>query len=79
MKTYKKEPFFKLVLRFGIIFLISVFFIEIIFSIIVNQSFTVMLQQYFFNSNWIPFLERLIIMSLFYGLFMAGYYKLFKK
>jgi len=79
MKAYKNEPFLKLVLRFGLMFLISIFFIEIIFSIIINQSFTAMLQQYFFNNNWISFLKRLSVMSLLYGLFMAGYYKFIKK
>jgi len=76
---YKKEPFFRLVVRFGIIFFILIFSIEIIFSVIVNASFTAMLQQYFLNGSWIYFLIRLIAMSVFYGLFMAVYYKFIKK
>jgi len=76
---YKKEPFFRLVVRFGIIFFILIFSIEIIFSVIVHASFTAMLQQYFLNGNWMFFLIRLIVMSVFYGLFMAVYYKFIKK
>jgi hypothetical protein len=79
MNSYKKVPFFKLVLQFGVGFLIIIFCIEIIISVIKNASFTVMLNQYFYNGNWIFFFERLIIMSVFYGLFMAGYYKFIKK
>jgi hypothetical protein len=79
MNSYKKAPFFKLVLQFSIGFSIIVFCIEIIISVIKNASFTAMLQQYFYNGNWVFFFERLIIMSVFYGLFMAGYYKFIKK
>ncbi|MDX1829383.1 MAG: hypothetical protein R3342_07540 [Lutibacter sp.] len=79
MNSYKKVPFFKLVLQFGVGFLIIIFCIEIIISVIKNASFTAMLNQYFYNGNWFFFFERLIIMSVFYGLFMAGYYKFIKK
>lgn len=79
MNSYKKVPFFKLVLQFGLGFLVIIFCIEIIFSVIKNASFTAMLHQYFYNGNWFFFFERLIIMSIFYGIFMAGYYKFIKK
>ncbi len=79
MKSYKNSSFFKLVFQFGIPFFIIIFFIETIFSVIKNTSFTVMLQQYFYKGNWIFFFERLIIMAFFYGLFMAGYYKFIKR
>ena len=79
MNSYKKVPFFKLALQFCFGFLIIVFCIEIIISVIKNASFTAMLHQYFYNGNWVFFFERLIIMSIFYGLFMAGYYKFIKK
>jgi len=79
MNSYKKIPFFKLVLQFGVGFLIIIFCIQIIISVIKNASFTAMLHQYFYNGNWVFFFEQLIIMSVFYGLFMAGYYKFIKK
>lgn len=79
MNSYKKVPFFKLVLQFGLGFLVIIFCIEIIFSVIKKASFTAMLNEYFYNGNWLFFFERLIIMSIFYGIFMSGYYKFIKK
>lgn len=79
MNQYKNKSFFKLALRFAIIFLILVSAIEIIFSIVKNGSFSIMADQLFSEEKWKFFIKRLGLMSGFYGLFMAGYYKFIKK
>ena len=79
MNELKHEPFFKLVIRFGIIFFILIFIMETGFSILKNSSFSIMLKQYFLDGNWQNYLARLFLMAVVYGLFMAGYYKFIKK
>jgi len=79
MNKYKNQPFFKLALRFTIIFLVLVSIMEIIFSIIKHGSFSGMVTQYFSPETWFYFVKRILVMSGFYGLFMAGYYKYIKK
>jgi|GEM_PF-1358424 hypothetical protein len=79
MNQYKNKSFFKLALRFGVVFLIVVSIIEIVFSIVKNGGFSVMIDQNFLNGNWIFFAKRMLFMSAFYGVFMAGYYKFIKK
>jgi hypothetical protein len=79
MNKYKNQSFFKLALRFAIIFLIFVSIIEMVFSIIKNGSFSAMTQQYFSAETWQYYLKRIVVMSTIYGVFMAGYYKFIKK
>jgi len=79
MNQYKNKSFFKLALRFAIIFLILVSSIEIIFSIVKNGSFSLMAENLFAEERWKFFVKRLGLISSFYGLFMAGYYKFIKK
>ncbi len=75
----KNKSFFQIALRFAIIFLVFVFIIKIVFSIVKNGSFEAMQEEYFSGDRFLSFAKGLIIMSIFYGLFMAGYYKFIKK
>jgi hypothetical protein len=79
MNQYKNQSFFKLAIRFAIVFLLIVSFIEIVFSSVKNLSFTGMFTELFSDGKWFFFVKRLSVMSAFYGLFMAGYYKFIKK
>ncbi|MBT8316437.1 MAG: hypothetical protein HKP59_02310 [Lutibacter sp.] len=79
MNQYKNHSFFKIAFRFAFIFLVFVSFIEIGFSILTNVSFSIMIEKLFSEGKWVYFLKRLVAMSSFYGLFMAGYYKFIKK
>ena len=79
MNKYKNYPFLKLTLRFALVFLILVSFFEIGFSILKNMSFSIMVNNIFAEGKWQYFIKRIGVMSVFYGLFMAGYYKFIKK
>jgi len=79
MSQYKNQSFLKLVIRFGLIFLVVVSIIKIIMSIFKTGSFSGMVDEYFMEDRWQQFAKIQIAISLFYGLFMAGYYKFIKK
>jgi len=79
MKSYKEQPFLKLTLRFGFLFLIIVSVIKIVISIFKNGSISGMVTEYFSIETWPEFAKMQLVMSAFYGVFMAGYYKFIKK
>lgn len=79
MNNYKAQSFLKLTLRFSIIFLIVITLIKIVISIFNNGGVDGMIQEYFSPDTWERFAIAQSVMSLFYGLFMAGYYKFIKK
>ena len=79
MNQYKNKSFIRLAIRFAIIFFIFVSIIEMVFTIIKNGSFTAMTQQYFSVETGLYYFKRIAVMSIIYGIFMAGYYKFIKK
>lgn len=79
MNTYRSRPFFNLVLRFGLIFLVVISIIKIAISIFRTGGIAGMIDQYFAEDRWIQFIKFQLIISAIYGLFMAGYYKFIKK
>ena len=79
MNKYKSQPFFKLFLRFTVMFLIVITLLKIVMGIFSNGSFSGMIDQYFSKDTWLLFVKMQLAMSTLYGLFMAGYYKFIKK
>ena len=79
MISYKSQPFFKLVLRFGLIFLVVITVLKIVFGIFKAGGISGMIDQYFLEDRWLQFVKIQLIISAVYGLFMAGYYKFIKK
>ncbi len=79
MNSYKNVSFVKLLLRFGLIFLVIITIIKIGVSIFQHGSFTGMQREYFSRENFGSFVKIQLVMSLVYGAFMAGYYKFIKK
>jgi len=79
MNQYKNEAFLKLALRFGFIFLLVISIIKIIFSIFNNGGIDGMVAEFFSADTWLLFVKMQLMMSVIYGLFMAGYYKFIKK
>ena len=79
MSAYKSQPFFKLVLRFGLIFLAVITVLKITISIFKTGGITGMVDQYFSEDRWMQFVKIQLAISAIYGLFMAGYYKFIKK
>ena len=75
----KKESFFKLTLRFGLVFLVIVSVVKVFMSIFKTGSFDAMIEANFGEDTFVKFLTTNVALSLFYGLFMAGYYKFIKK
>ncbi len=79
MNPYKNQSFLKLTVRFAAIFLVIVTILKIIISIFKNGGISGMISEYFSAETWMPFLTIQLVMSLIYGLIMAGYYKFIKK
>ncbi len=79
MSAYKSQPFFKLALRFGLIFLAVITILKIVISIFKTGGISGMADQYFSEDKWLQFVKIQLVISAIYGLFMAGYYKFIKK
>ena len=78
MSHLKNVSFFKLVIRFATSFLIFFSLFKIIMKIF-KSSFDEMILTYFSSETWVLFALQIVLGSLFYGLFIAGYYKFVKK
>lgn len=79
MNPYKNQSFLKLSVRFAAVFLVVVTILKILISIFKNGGISGMVDEYFSPETWLPFLTVQLVMSLIYGLIMAGYYKFVKK
>jgi hypothetical protein len=79
MSKYKDTTFLHLTLRFGAAFLVLFSIVKIGLKILRSGSFNQMILDYFGPETWYRFIGQLLLASLFYGLFMAGYYKFIKK
>lgn len=76
---YKNASFFKLALRFFLVFFIAVSILRIFIGVFKFDGIGGMVDNYFANDNWKQFLILQGTMALLYGLFLAGYYKFIKK
>jgi hypothetical protein len=79
MNKYKEQSFFSLALRFGLIIIVVASLLEIGFSVLKNLSFSTMVEHIFSDGKWKFFIKKLAVLSVIYGVFMAGYYKFIKK
>jgi len=79
MNQYKNQSFINLTIRFGAIFLVIVSLIKIVMAIFKTGSVDGMIAQYFSPNTFTQFALIQLVMSLIYGVFMAGYYKFIKK
>lgn len=79
MNPYKNQSFLKLTIRFSAVFLVVVTILKILISIFKNGGISGMLAEFFSAETWLPFVTVQLVMSLIYGLIMAGYYKFIKK
>ena len=79
MNPYKNQSFLKLTVRFAAVFLVVVTILKIMISMFKNGSVSGMVAEFFSAETWMPFLTIQLVMSLIYGLIMAGYYKFIKK
>ena len=79
MNQYKNATFLDLTLRCGAGFLVLFSIVKIGLKIFRAGGFNEMIAAYFGPDNWYIFVSQILLGSLFYGLFMAGYYKFIKK
>lgn len=79
MNPYKNQSFLNLTVRFASIFFVIVTILKILISIFKNGGISGMIAEFFSAETWLPFLTIQLVMSLIYGLIMAGYYKFIKK
>lgn len=73
-----KTSFWKLTLRFSIVFFIFYSIVKTIIKIF-SVGFEQMQADLFGPETMYKFLTEIILASVLYGLFMAGYYKFIKK
>lgn len=79
MSNRIKESFLKLAIRFSAGFLVFFSIFKIGLKLFRTGSFNQMVSDYFGSGNWYLFVSQILVGSLLYGLFMAGYYKFIKK
>ncbi|MGV6845900.1 MAG: hypothetical protein ACWA42_07225 [Lutibacter sp.] len=74
-----KKSFFNLVFQYAFPFAIIYGIIEMGIMFFKNINGNTSFSQVLENFNWLHWLFKVLIVAVFYGLFMAGYYKFFKK
>lgn len=79
MNQYKNTSFIKLAIRFTIVFFVLVTSIRLFMGFFEFDGFEGLKNEYLIDGKWQPFLKTQILFSVFYGLFMTGYYKFIKK
>lgn len=79
MNQYKNARFLNLFIRFAIIFFVIVTFLKIAMGFFRFDGLEGLKNEYFVDGKWQSFLRLQVIMSLVYGLMMAGFYKFIKK
>jgi hypothetical protein len=76
---YKQESFIRLFVRFFLVFLVLFTIFKLAIGIFQAGSIEGMIDANFGEEHIGKFLKVQFSLSLFYGLFMAGYYKFIKK
>ena len=76
---YKQESFFRLFVRFFLVFIVLFTLFKLVFGIFQTGSISGMIEANFGEDNIAKFFKIQMSLSIFYGLFMAGYYKFIKK
>lgn len=79
MNPYKNASFLKLALRYTIVFFVLVTFIRLFMGFFRFDGIEGVRNEYFYDGKWKVFLRLQIILSIVYGLLLAGYYKYIKK
>jgi len=79
MNQYKNTSFLKLTIRFVIVFFILVTIMRLFIGFFKFEGMEGLKNAYLIDGKWQPFLKMQVMMAVFYGLFMAGYYKFIKK
>jgi len=79
MNQYKNASFLKLTFRFVIGFFVLVTIMRLFIGFFKFEGIEGLKSAYYDNGKWQVFLKMQVIMSVLYGLFMAGYYKFIKK
>jgi len=79
MNKFKALPFYRIAFKFAAIFLVFFSIFKIVLKIIQTGSFSQMTTDYFGPETFTKFLMQIVLGSIIYGLFMAGYYKFIKK
>ncbi|MDC9723873.1 MAG: hypothetical protein PSN34_14025 [Urechidicola sp.] len=79
MNQYKNASFLKLTIRFVIVFFVLVTILRLCMGFFKFDGMEGLKTAYYYDDMWKVFLKTQALMSLLYGLLMAGYYKFIKK
>lgn len=73
-RSIRKEPFWRLALRFGILFIIVVIIIQLIWELISSGNLQA-ISESLHNGQWIVYVVSKLILGLVYGVTMAFFTK----
>ncbi len=66
----RKEPFWRLTLRFGLIFIIVVILIQLIWEFFSSGNLNAVSES-FNNGKWLPYTISKVVLGIVYGVTMA--------
>ncbi len=69
-RDIRKEPFWRLTLRFGLIFIIVVILIQLIWEFFSSGNLNAVSES-FNNGKWLPYTISKVILGIVYGVTMA--------
>lgn len=69
-----KEPFWRLALRFGIIFIVVVIIIQLIWEFFSSGNLQAVAES-FQNGKWLPYAISKVVLGAVYGIAMAFFMK----
>lgn len=76
---YKDVPFIKVAARLAVSFFLIIILFRLGYGFFKFEGVDGLKNAYFSDGKWIEFLNYQAVMSLIYGLLLAGYYKFIKK
>lgn len=69
-RDIRNEPFWRLAIRFGIVFIIVIIILQLIWELFSSGNLKAVSQS-FDNGKWIPYTISKVVLGLVYGVTMA--------
>lgn len=73
-RSIHKEPFWRLALRFGIVFIIVILIIQLIWELISSGNLNA-ISESFNNGKWVVYVISKVVLGIVYGVTMAFFTK----
>jgi len=69
-RDIQNEPFWRLAIRFGIVFIIVIIILQLIWELFSSGNLTA-ISESFNNGKWLPYTISKVVLGLVYGVTMA--------